>query len=742
MHAVTQGEDRYHGVQGAFPRGLVPLAIFAGSFLLFWVQPMLGRALLPFFGGSAAVWVVCLAAFQFLLLAGYGYAYAVARLPHATRGRLHLGLLLLACVWVVLLLVFVHAGTASRRLTGVPVLDVLLFLLTAVGLPYTLLAAGSTLVQAWVAEDLGGRGVYRLYAVSNLGSLLGLLAYPLVVEPYVSIGAQWAAWAAGFVVYTAILGRLIRGRGRTAAATAAQPASPPDSPALPAGREETPVALSARLSRPWLWAALPAASSFLLVAVTNHLSTDVTPIPLLWALLLAIFLLSYVVGFSRAGERLLALWQVLAAAALVVAAWRSATGSGTAFVTSVAIGALLVFAAGLLLHGWLYAIRPPAAKLTRYYLAIAAGGAMGGSLASLAAPALFATLAEFPLGLVLLAALAGWFTWIRNDRELRGLNEAILLCCAAVLFLVGQREWRAARAVVVRTRSFYGTLTVTEQKIAMRSGRTGVQRNLSHGLTLHGSELSVPGVPRFGTSYYGPLGGGLALRFHPSYSNGAPMRVGCIGLGIGTMAVYGRTHDLYRFYEINPDVVSLAGRTNLFTYLSSSPARIEVRLGDARRTLEEEIAAGDAPFDVLVVDAYSGDAVPIHLATREAFEIYGRRLAAGGILAVHVSNWHIDLLPLCKAAGRALGMNVRGVVSAGDPGHLVGAAVWVFLRRSPLDAPLPSGAAAREVIWKDVRDVRMITDARGSILPFIRFGAQPPVAQPEIDLRALEALLH
>lgn len=719
-------------------RLLVPTTVFLGSFLLFWVQPMLGRALLPRFGGSAAVWAVCLAAYQTLLLAGYAYAYLLCRLPARARGGWHLGILLATGIWMLGLLALQPTAVAWPHVTGWPTLDVLLCVLFSVGLPYGLLAAGSTLVQRWVADDPGARNVYHLYAVSNLGSLLGLLAYPLVLEPFTALHAQWRIWTVLFVAYTLLLGWMLRLRTHcidvSPPSAATQP--PQDTP------HHEPVGLPERLNRPWLWAALPAVSSFLLVAVTNHLSTDVTPIPLLWAVLLAAFLLSYVVGFSRAGEKGLSLWLVLAIAVLTTKALLRSEGGQRGFLPALLIGVALVFLAPLFLHAWLFAIRPAARHLAGFYLAVAAGGALGGALASLAAPLLFTTIAEYPLALVLVAVLGAWFTHTRNDRELRGINETILLCCLAVPLVLGWRAWHGSREVVHRARNFYGALKVTESALRSPTGQQGVVRRLTHGGTLHGAQALLPARASRATTYYGPLGGGLALRWHPAYSNAAaPMRVGCIGLGIGTMAAYGRTNDTYRFYEINPDVVAVASNTNLFTYIADCPAHIEIRLGDARQTLERERAEGEALLDVLVVDAYSGDAVPIHLATREAFDLYASRLAPGGILAMHISNWHIDLLPLCKAAGQFLEMTRRGVLSTGNRGSLVSSASWVFLSHTTLDQPLPA-AGAKDIDWQAVRDLPLPTDSRGSLLEVVRFGMRPPTLDAAFDWDAIDQLFR
>jgi spermidine synthase len=738
---------------------IVGLAVFLGSFLLFAVQPMMGRLLLPSFGGSAAVWTVCLAAYQLLLLAGYGYAHALARWDLRRQRRLHGALLALAVAWMAVLLaartrIMPHVGGSAA-----PIAEVLGCVALGVGLPYVLLASGSSLLQAWLARGGADRRVYGLYAVSNFGSFLGLLSYPLLVEPFVPLKAQWWAWCGGLLVYAGLVGSVGRVRnaecgmrnaecgmrngecGGRSEANDGQDAGAVS--ALRAPHAALPGDFPAVLSRPWLWFALPACSSYLLVAFTNHLSLDVEPVPLMWVLLLGAFLLSYTVGFSGWAQKALPLWMCLAAAALGFQAWhglRPVRGAG--FLAEMAGGAAAIFLLGLFLHSWLYRIRPETGRLTLFYLGIAAGGAAGGALASLLAPVLFRQVLEYPIALALAAGLVGWFAWRLNHRELKGLNEAILAVALCLPLVLGYRLAGGGRDVIARARNFYGTLRVT--RVApppAADGPVWPMHRLMNGETLHGLQIRHPQLWRLGTAYYGPLGGGLAVLAHPAYSN-RPLRVACIGLGAGTMSVYGRTNDFYRFFEINPQVVAVAGNTNFFTYLADCRARLSISTGDARKRLEAEATGGEAVYDVLIVDAYSGDAIPIHLATLEAFRLYLRRLAPDGILAVHVSNWHMDLLPLCKAAGRALGLACTGVQSDAVPQRLTTAARWVLMTREPLALPALPRGAARQIDWAQVRDMRAPTDERGSLLQLVRFGGRPPLAEQEVRPEDLDAMFR
>lgn len=730
---------------------IVAWTVFLGSFLLFAVQPMMGRMLLPAFGGSAAVWTVCLAAYQILLLAGYAYAHGLSQGSFARQRRIHGILLALSVAWVCGLLaargwLMSRVGASSE-----PAMEVLVCVILGIGLPYVLLASGSSLLQAWLARTGAGRSVYGLYAVSNLGSLLGLLSYPLVVEPFVSLAWQWTGWTVGLTGYALLVGLAGRGQetgdqetgdrnqetgGSSDASTTTQPlrASAPlreTSPSIlhpPSSAVDFPECLT----RSWLWFALPACSSFLLVAVTNHLSLDVEPVPLMWVFLLGAFLFSYTIGFSGWAHKVLPLWLCLAAMALGLQTWHGVKAArGGSFLVEMLLGGAVLFLIGVFLHSWLYRIRPHTGRLTAFYLGIAVGGAAGGAAASLLSPVLFRQALEFPVALLFSAVLIAWFTWRLNHRELKGLNEAILLICVAGPLLLGWNLVGQGRGVILRYRNFYGALRVAEVTQNVRYDETCKQHSLMNGETLHGMQVIYPGLSRLGTTYYGALGGGFAVQQHPAYTNRA-LRVGCIGLGAGTMAVYGRTHDVYRFFEINPQVVKVAGNTNLFTYLADCPAQVQLAVGDARKTLALEETRGDPRYDVLIVDAYSGDAIPIHLATAEAFRLYLRRLAPDGILAVHISNWHIDLLPLCKVMGRELDLHLMGLVSDAQPGRLTTTAHWVLMSRTPFPLAGKTIPMARQVEWSKVRDIRAPTDETGSLLGLVRFGARPPLEDVQV----------
>ena len=695
-------------------------AVFCGSCLLFLIQPLLGRTLLPLFGGSAAVWTICLAAYQLLLLAGYAYAHGIARRRRSAQRVAHLSLLCAASVWVV---AFAALRPALRTMAGnteQPALEVLLCVLACAGLPYVALSAGSTVVQGWLAarEDGGGTdastgsaaSVYRLYAVSNFGSFAGLLVYPFVLEPFVSLSVQWWAVALGLCGYTglmACLGRFVRdGEGGAVMVEEA------DSPELAVRR---PV-------RVWTWYVLPGVTSFLLNAIVAHLFTDVTPLPLVWVAMLSAFLLSYVVGFSSWRWLTSSVGIILAVVSLCVAAVVQGWWGAGSFLPNAAAGLGVLFFGGSVLHGWLYEERPEMARLSRYYLAIAAGGAVGGLLTSLVAPCVFTRVTEYPLALSLCALLLTLrLPWLRRLRRLRVAHPVFAACCAALwLALFGAMSRYTASNTLFQARNFYGTVRVTQTlELFDQAGALPVHY-LWCGQTTHGLQVRSPLFAGRGTSYYGATGGGIAFSSHPAYREGRGVKAGIVGLGAGCLACYGRPQDLFRFYEINPLMIQVAGDPQYFSFLNDAPMRIDLVPGDARKMLEREQAAGDPRYDILMIDAYSGDAVPYHLATLEAFRLYFERLEEDGILAMHVSNWHVDLLPLCKAVSQALGVHPYGVVGVAE-NSFTADAMWVFMTRHPHRYLFPGQASAREVAWEHVRDIAVSADEKGSLLPLLRY---------------------
>ena len=699
-------------------------AVFCGSCLLFLIQPLLGRTLLPLFGGSAAVWTICLAAYQLLLLAGYAYAHGIAHRRRSAQRTVHLSLLCMASAWAV---AFAALRPALRTVAGnteQPALEVLLCVLACAGLPYVALAAGSTVVQGWLAARAPGGGgdeganastgstasVYRLYAVSNLGSFAGLLVYPFVLEPFVSLSVQWWAVALGLCGYTglmACLGRFVRD-GDSGGTVAAEEV----------GADDLAVRRSVRV---WTWYVLPGATSFLLNAIVAHLFTDVTPLPMVWVAMLSAFLLSYVVGFSSWRWLTSSVGIILAAVSLCAAAVVQSRWGDGSFLPNATAGLGVLFFGGSVLHGWLYEERPETVRLSRYYLAIAAGGAAGGLLASLVAPRVFTCVTEYPLALTLCALLLALrLPW---PQRLRRLNTVRPVFACVVPHQAGPVRCHVAAYGIEHALSGTQLLRIVRVTQTLELfGQAGALpvHYLWCGQTTHGLQVRSPLFAGRGTSYYGATGGGIAFSSHPVYREGRGVKVGVVGLGAGCLASYGRPQDLFRFYEINPLMIQVAGAPRYFSFLNDAPMRIDLVPGDARKMLEREQAAGDPRYDILMIDAYSGDAVPYHLATLEAFQLYFERLEEDGILAMHVSNWHVDLLPLCKAVAQALGVHPYGVVGVAE-NSVTTDAMWVFMTRHPHRYLFPGQASAREVAWERVRDISVPADEKGSLLPLLRY---------------------
>jgi hypothetical protein len=585
--------------------------IFLSSFLLFLVQPLIARLILPWFGGSAAVWTTCMLFFQALLLAGYAYAHLLNTRIAGKRAQavIHFVLLLVALATLPI------APEDSWKPAGddEPVSRILLLLGASVGLPYFLLASTSPLVQAWFSRARPGENPYRLFAVSNLASLVALLGYPFLVEPFFSAGEQVAIWSWLFAAFAVLC----------AIAAWSAPA-----PAHVADREKLGLERSAVL----LWLTLAATGSVLLLAVTNHLTQNVAAVPLLWLAPLTLYLASFIVTFEGGRfYRAETLW-VFLVAWIGAMAWLIADNDWQ-FDLPVQLGVFLpgLFLGCVFCHGELYRLRPAPAQLTAFYLIVSAGGALGGLLVAVLAPLAFSGYYELGIAVVVLSLLAA-LRFAALHVVARAASLAAVLAAAGAAVYDGLRYQEDVR---VATRSFYGVLRVKEY------GTEGQQthlRRLVHGTIMHGEQFMHSGQRRMLTTYYHEASGiGAAIRS----KQGRPVRVGVIGLGVGTIAAYGRPGDLYRFYDIDSRVIEFAQRE--FTYLADSQARVELALGDARLTLERE-----APqrFDVLAVDAFSSDAIPVHLITREALGAYLRHTGEGGIVAFHVSNRFLELVPV------------------------------------------------------------------------------------------------
>lgn len=626
------------------------------AFLVFEVQPVISKTVLPWFGGSPAVWTTCMLFFQVVLFAGYAYAHLLNTMcSPRSQGLIQLVLIVAA----LLMLPITPNDDWKPTGTGNPTWQILLILGANVGLPYFLLSSTGPLVQAWFSATTAGQSPYRLYALSNIGSLAALFSYPIIVEPALTTTGQGAAWSVGFCLFALLGGWLSVGRWRSlpTQTLAVSQSSPP--PAPPTAAHQV------------AWVLLPALASVALLATTNHVCQDIAVIPFLWVAPLALYLLSFIICFDR--ESWYARRWFAGGAALGAAAISALTNARQALplVVEVMLYFVTLFLLCMVCHGELVRSKPAPRYLTKFYLLSSAGGALGGIFVALLCPRWFATFFEMNLCLIVGAALSMAVLChdLRDGLLVRPQRKFIagLTYFALFVFIGCVQTDQAKGNCVVARRNFYGALTVD-----LTNAYSGPGLSLLHGRVIHGFQFADPGRSHFPTTYYSPDSGvGLALRhFHQRES----LRVGAVGLGAGTVSAYGRPGDYFRFYEINSAMVDVARDT--FAFLSTCPARVDIEMGDARLTLEREPPCN---FDVLILDAFSGDSIPTHLLTSEAFNLYRRHVKPQGIIAVHISNRHLKLEPVVLRQARELGLECVQIINRPIREHAVLPANWLLL---------------------------------------------------------------
>jgi len=640
---------------------LYAATIFVSAFLLFLVQPLIAKQILPWFGGSSAVWTTCLVFFQSVLLAGYAYTdYTTRHMRPRRQAWLHIGLLVASLALLPII------PDAAWKPTGEeePVARILGLLLVTIGLPYLLLSTTGPLVQAWFARTFRDGVPYRLFALSNLASMLALLAYPVAIEPWVGTLAQswgWSAAYAGFVLLcsAAALYGLRTGESFHELAPRASTAT--------AHADGQPPGWGERL----MWLSLSAMGSLLLLSLTNHMTQNIASVPFLWIVPLALYLLTFILCFDSQGWYRRPLFLVLGAALLAVMSWGLHSNEITLNIKL----ALPLYSAGLFVlcmfcHGELALLKPAPRHLTVFYLMISLGGALGGLFVGVIAPYAFSGYWELGVGFVLIALLA--LIRLRQSPFWVLTIATAVFAFTAVQSVLYVRE-KTNDALVIQ-RNFYGVVRVKD--IGDASTDADAVRSLVHGVIMHGEQRLDPARRLEPTSYYGPRSGvGLAIAHAPE----GPRHVGVIGLGVGTLATYGRPGDRYRMYEINPQVVDLAWQW--FSYLKDSRAAIEVVLGDARLQLERE---APQQFDVLVIDAFSSDSIPAHLLTLEAMQAYLRHLKPEGVIALHVTNRFLDLPPVVRRIADELGLSA--ILVSDEPSErgdgFMASSDWVLVSRS------------------------------------------------------------
>jgi SAM-dependent methyltransferase len=722
-----------------FAKPLFLLTVLTGSFLLFLTQPMIARMALPRMGGAPAVWNSAMLVYQGLLLAGYAYAHFLTRIRPRRQAGLHLALFAVAALWLP-----IGVSDAVLPADSVPALWAPWFLASSIGPLFFIVSAQAPLMQRWYALE-GARGdPYPLYAASNLGSFAGLLSYPLLVEPLFTLHQQSLLWSAGYLLLVV----MVVACALTVPAAAVE-AMPEASGPAPSPR---------RLLH---WVALAAVPSGLMLSTTTHLTTDIVAVPLLWALPLALYLLSFVIAFAHRRSVSNLVVNISPLFLLVAGGFAFSGGSDQPFFTAT-LGLLLLFIIAIALHAEMYRRRPEPAHLTAFYLAMAVGGVLGGAFCAILAPTLFDWAYEHPILIVAAALLmpqAPFIPWARDMKApLRWLLAAGLLALSwavdqnlgpfttdgtaligsivislVALAFIG-RQWLFAAGLLalmlsyggwtkleesragVRTRSYFGVYTVTTR-------RSPPARQLTHGTTLHGVQNLTPGGETEPTSYYARRSGvGYAMGSLPVF-HGPNAAVGVVGLGTGTLSCYAQPGQDWRFFEIDPAMVRIARNPAAFTFLSRCAPQARIVLGDARLSLAREPAG---TLDLLAVDAFSSDAIPIHLLTREALQVYRRALKPDGLLLIHISNRYLDLEPVLAAAAKRDGWQAAAFDYSPEPGdeqRNLSRSIWVAMTKNKDSLMMLRIASAEDAhLWRPLLRRPGFpgwTDDYASILPLL-----------------------
>jgi SAM-dependent methyltransferase len=636
------------------------LTIFVSAFLLFQVQPLIAKQVLPWFGGSAAVWTTCMLFFQIALLAGYSYAHLLtSRLNPKRQMLLHVGLLCLSLIS----LPIIPSAWWKPSGTEDPLFRILGLLAATIGLPYFLLSSTSPLLQAWMARSGSGTIPYRFFALSNLGSMLALLSYPVFVEPALTNKEQAWGWSGGYLLFITLCAFTAFRASKT-------------SPSTHSASTETSDSAAPNLRAYFIWIALAASASALLLSITNHITENVASIPFLWIVPLALYLLTFILCFEGSIWYQRAIFLPLFAVAIGALAWGIGNGyPNLGFRQQIALYAGCLFVCCMVCHGELARTKPAARHLTGFYLMVSIGGAIGGLFVAFAAPHIFNSFYEYPIAIVVatLSVLAVYFRDQPIPEALKSPRQWVWLASFFLIVYLGRYLYNGERDTVDNpiylARNFYGALRVNDSSKTIDEHAI---RSLTHGTINHGDQFLDAVRRREPTTYYGPQTGiGLAI---DELKVTGPLKVGVVGLGTGTIAAYSRPFDTYHYYEINPIVVGIAHK--YLYYLDDTKAKIDVALGDARLTLEREQPQN---FDILAVDAFSSDSIPVHLLTNEAFQLYWKHMKPDGILAIHISNRYLDLGPVVAQEAKALNKTAMIIVSDEDESADTFTSDWVLV---------------------------------------------------------------
>ncbi|WP_339726113.1 hypothetical protein [uncultured Paraglaciecola sp.] len=686
------------------------ISVFVSAFLVFLIQPIISKTILPWFGGGASVWTTCMLFFQFFLLIGYLYAFTLTKIL-AVRSQIvaHLALLILSLFLLPLSL----ADIQTIQVTGTPTWAVLKVLFLGLGFPYLILSANTPLLQQWFTSETNGAQPYRLYAISNVGSFLALISYPVLIEPFMSLDWQIKLWSIIYGVFVLLVGWIffivVKQNNKNRPVIAQQ-------------------LINSKVGffRLLLWFALSALGVILLVSTTNALTQNIPPVPFLWLAPLAIYLLTYVVAFSNLGMYVRKIWLPFFMLLSFVALFIYFIGGQFDIITQLMIYLSILLCGCMICHGELNSLKPQQGNTSLFYLILSAGGVCGSLIVSFVAKNVFNEFLEFPLAVfsvLVLAAASLWWnkqqgivvttsnkTAVAANRQLSILAAGSLIVAVVWLSAFTQLNNQYQQYDIANGRNFYGILSVKD----ITEGKVN-ERRLIDGTTSHGSQalpLSKSAIP---LSYYRP-GTGVQMVIE-ALSDKDKLNVGIIGLGVGALAAYGQSGDHYTFYELNPLVSDFA--YNYFNYLDSTEAEVDVKLGDARVTLQKELDLGEKnTFDLLVIDAFSGDLIPTHLMTYEAFLLYQQHIKNQGVIAIHISNRHLSLLPVILHHSYTLDMQVMFFETPG--GGNEHDTQWVVLTNNNKLTQSPKLIARQTALVKERYQKVLWTDDYSSLLAILK----------------------
>ncbi len=744
------------------------VTIFLSAFLLFQVQPIIARFIVPWFGGTASVWNTCMLFFQIILLLGYCYSHLSIRfLKPKQQWMVHVVLLAISACFLPVKPAEMFKPDGSENATWA----ILFLLAVTIGLPFFMLSTTGPLIQAWQSRTHRSFPTYLLFALSNFGSLLALLGYPFLVEPYFRLGDQSTVWSVGYILFAGLCSYSGWQAFRTKPEEEQQPDTVVDKAAqmVEAEAKANPPGIGICL----IWILLSLFPSAMLLATTNHMCQEVASVPFLWVLPLSLYLITFIVCFAVPYAYLRPIFLPLMLISLFLASVLIRAGVELPLPLQVAGYSTILLACCMSCHGEMAAIKPHTSHLTLFYLMVSIGGALGGVFVVIVAPLLFVGYYEFYIALIMCGAFSllvflvsyGYRAFFTNDSD-SGKNEAqisrartirmvtliLAFPIAIPAFTLGVMSLRTAfveeelatddpvrEKILHRSRNSYGTLKVTSWWSA--DGETEHSRYLYNGRIKHGNQYVDSRWSRDPVSYYGPDSGvGVAVQHQRNIApeNEKSLKIGVVGLGTGTIATWAESGDNVVFYEINPQVVEVAKRH--FSYLDECPANQDVILGDARIQLERQLKdSGPQKFDVLAIDAFSSDAIPIHLLTTECFELYLKHLDKGGVLAIHISNRYLNLEPICYNLAEKFKWKSFLIENYDDDDNMVDAATWVLVTKNAkveellLDYDQSTDWDTAKTYWKEKMKDAIWTDDFATLTKIIDFGRSKEFLDEKID---------